>query len=122
MEAQILLMARWYPWSSLPLCIITNEIYFYRFVYKNRETQIADISTTISWKTNRIIKCVVVLMVAGFAPNVELESFFRRLVCWCWSVITLFAAPRDVQLSVGFSVSDMEYAWLPFLGWYTGGV
>ena len=33
-------------------------------------------------------------------------------VCWGWSLHKFLAALRDVQLSVGFSVSDMEYACL----------
>ena len=33
-------------------------------------------------------------------------------VCWGWSVLHLFSAPQEVQLSIGFSVSDMEYACL----------
>ena len=39
-------------------------------------------------------------------------------VCWGWTVLNIFAAPRDVQLSVGFSVFDMEYAclWLFWVG------
>ena len=33
-------------------------------------------------------------------------------VCWGRSVLKLFAAPRDVQLSVGFSFSDVTYVCL----------
>ena len=33
-------------------------------------------------------------------------------VCWGWSVLKLFPAPRDVQLSIDFSVADVEYACL----------
>ena len=33
-------------------------------------------------------------------------------VCWCWGVLKFFAAPRDAQLSVGFSVLDMQDACL----------
>ena len=35
-------------------------------------------------------------------------------VCLGWSVLIFFAAPRDAQLSVGFSVSDIESACLRF--------
>ena len=83
-------------------------------------------------------------MVVEFAPHFELESLFRTLylaavfsfdlcdvttvaecsvknnsqVCWGWSALNFFSAPRDVQISAGFSVSDMEYAclWLSWVG------
>ena len=33
-------------------------------------------------------------------------------VCWGWSVLKFFSAPRDIQLTVGLTVSDMEYTCL----------
>ena len=40
------------------------------------------------------------------------ECSIKITVRWGWGVLKLFATPRYVQLSVGFSVSDMKYACL----------
>ena len=44
-------------------------------------------------------------------------------VCWGWNVLKFFAAPQDVQLSVGLSVCfgyGIRIA-VSFLGCHTGG-
>ena len=60
--------------------------------------------------TNFVICCSLRFDHCDVSTVVECCVKNNSQICWSWGVFKFFAATRDVQVPVGFPVSDMEYA------------